>query len=41
MKKFLNNNIFSLLSKISKELDIETFVVGGYVRDCLIGKKKN
>ena len=24
MKKFLNNNIFSLLSKISKELDIET-----------------
>ena len=40
MKKFLNNNIFSLLSKISKELDIETFVVGGYVRDCLIGKKR-
>ena len=40
MKKFLNNNIFKL-SKISKELDIETFVVGGYVRDCLIGKKEN
>ena len=40
MKKFLNNNIFSLLSKISKELDIETFVVGGFVRDCLIGKKR-
>ena len=40
MKKFLNNNIFSLLSKISKKLHIETFVVGGYVRDCLIGKKR-
>jgi len=40
MEKFIKNKIFSLLSNLSEELELKTFVVGGFVRDCLLGKEK-
>ena len=39
MKKFINHKIFQLLSELSEQLQIQTFVVGGFVRDCLLEKK--
>ncbi len=39
MKKFINHKIFQLLSELSEQLQIKTFVVGGFVRDCLLEKK--
>lgn len=41
MKKInLSNNIFSVISKAGEALDYPVFVVGGYVRDQLLGIKK-
>ena len=37
--KFINHKIFQLLSELSEQLQIQTFVVGGFVRDCLLEKK--
>ena len=36
MKKFVKHNIFKILSELSAELNIQTFVVGGWVRDSLL-----
>ena len=36
MKKFVTNDIFKTLSESSEELKIQTFVVGGWVRDSLL-----
>lgn len=35
-EKFKHNKIFDIIYKVSIEHDIETFVVGGYVRDLLL-----
>ena len=40
LKKSLKNTIFSIISKISDELNYPTFVVGGWVRDLLINRKQ-
>ena len=40
LKKSLKNPIFSIISKISDELNYPTFVVGGWVRDLLINRKQ-
>lgn len=39
MNKCLNDNIFKQISGLSKERNQEAFVIGGFVRDCLLGKK--
>lgn len=33
---FLNHEVFKILSELSKELKINAYVVGGYVRDCFL-----
>lgn len=37
-KSALNNKIFEVISKASKELCIESYVIGGFVRDLLLGR---
>jgi tRNA nucleotidyltransferase (CCA-adding enzyme) len=38
-KSALNNKIFEVISKASKELNIESYVIGGFVRDYLLGRE--
>ena len=38
-KKFIKSDILETISKIADENNYEIFVVGGYVRDSIIGKK--
>jgi poly(A) polymerase len=38
LKKFLSNPVFSLLSDVAETMGIEAFVIGGFVRDCLMGR---
>ncbi|GIM50394.1 CCA tRNA nucleotidyltransferase [Capnocytophaga stomatis] len=38
-KEALSNPIFSLISKISDEISLESYVIGGFVRDYLLKKK--
>ena len=35
-KEFLNNKIFQVISQASQELNIESYVIGGFVRDLLL-----
>jgi len=39
MKKCLYNEIFDIISLAAEELSVETFVIGGYVRDCLLKRE--
>lgn len=34
----LNNKIFEIISKATQELNVESYVIGGFVRDLLIGR---
>jgi poly(A) polymerase len=38
MKKCLNDKIFSLIRDIALEENMPAFVIGGYVRDCVLGR---
>lgn len=38
MYPFLNEDIFKLISECADELHLETYVIGGYVRDILLGR---
>ncbi len=38
-KKYLDNPIFTIIAEESSNLKIKAFVVGGYVRDSLMGRK--
>ena len=35
-KEFLNNKIFEVISQASQELNIESYVIGGFVRDLIL-----
>ena len=35
---FLDHKIFSIVSDVAKELGVRAFVIGGYVRDCFLGR---
>jgi putative nucleotidyltransferase with HDIG domain len=35
-KEFLNNKIFQVISQASQELNIESYVIGGFVRDLIL-----
>ena len=37
MKKYLVNPVFAVISKIADEMGAETYVIGGFVRDILLG----
>ena len=39
LKQFLTHPIFSILSETSKKTGIPAYVVGGYVRDCLLNRE--
>ena len=41
LKKNLNNPIFKIISSISTDSNIETYVVGGFVRDILLNREQN
>ncbi len=36
MQQHITHPIFKLISEAAKELDVEAYVIGGYVRDCLL-----
>ncbi len=38
-KSALHNTIFDVISKASVELNVESYVIGGFVRDLLLGRK--
>ncbi len=38
-KLALHNTIFEVISKASVELNVESYVIGGFVRDLLLGRK--
>jgi poly(A) polymerase len=38
MKKCLNDKIFSVIKDIALEEDTTAFVIGGFVRDCILGR---
>ena len=38
-KSALHNTIFEFISKASVELNVESYVIGGFVRDLLLGRK--
>lgn len=40
MKKYLKNKIFEIISNCSAELNLDSYVIGGFVRDSIIGVKK-
>ena len=35
---FLDHKIFSIVSEVAAELGVRAFVIGGYVRDCFLGR---
>ena len=37
-KTALHNKIFEVISKASKELNIDSYVIGGFVRDLILGR---
>lgn len=37
-KSALNNKIFEVVSQASKELNVDSYVIGGFVRDLLLGR---
>ena len=39
-QKNLNNPIFKIVGEISDKLNISSYVVGGWVRDMLLDRKK-
>ena len=39
--QFLNREIFSIVSKVAATRGVRAFVIGGYVRDCFLGRECN
>lgn len=38
MNSHLRNPIFKVISRVAEEMDVEAFVIGGFVRDCMMGR---
>jgi poly(A) polymerase len=38
LKQHISEPIFKLISNAAKELNVEAYVIGGYVRDCILGR---
>ena len=41
MPQFLDRPVFGLVSETAAYLGVRAFVIGGYVRDCLLGRECN
>jgi poly(A) polymerase len=41
LKKHLTNPIFKIISEVAENANLETYVVGGFVRDTLLNRKQN
>lgn len=41
MPQFLDREIFGILSEVASEKGLRAFVIGGYVRDCFLGRPSN
>lgn len=41
MPQFLERPVFRLVSEVAAERGVRAFVIGGYVRDCLLGRECN
>lgn len=39
LEKHISHPIFKLVSEVAKDLGVEAYVIGGYVRDCIIGRE--
>ena len=39
--QFLHKKIFEIISEVAEEQGIRAFVIGGYVRDCFLGRPSN
>ena len=39
MSQFLEKPVFHLVGEIARQRGVRTFVIGGYVRDCLLGRE--
>ena len=39
--QYLDKAVFSLISDVAEELGVRAFVIGGYVRDCFLGRECN
>ena len=39
MKKYLNHKIFAMISEVADELNVECYVIGGFVRDLFLQRK--
>lgn len=37
----LDNPVFALVSSVAEELGVRAFVIGGYVRDCFLGRRND
>ena len=35
---YLDHKIFSIVSEVAAEKGVRAFVIGGYVRDCFLGR---
>ncbi len=40
-KEYIKDPIFSVVSEEADNLNVSAYVIGGYVRDCLLGRKTN
>ena len=40
LKEYITHPVFNEIGKISDSMGVETYVVGGFVRDILLGRKK-
>jgi len=41
MNRCISDNIFTLISDFAQKSGVEAYVIGGYVRDCLLGRKND
>lgn len=39
MQEHISQPIFKLISEAAKQLNVEAYVIGGYVRDCILGRE--
>ena len=41
MSDYLNKELFQIVSQVASSRVVRAFVIGGYVRDCFLGRPSN